>query len=81
MNAREIPYSGHDRLEHVVVADHPVDVVTEMEVRVEDVGAGRQEPLDLGVILLGQVLGSIDRTRHPSNLTTARRVAPDPPGV
>ena len=27
MNAREMPYSRHERLELVVVADHPVDVV------------------------------------------------------
>ncbi len=39
MNAREIPYLAISRLELVVVADHPVDVVPEVQVRVEDVGA------------------------------------------
>ena len=37
MNAREMPYSVHSSLELVVVADHPVDVVAEVEMGVEDV--------------------------------------------
>ncbi len=75
------PVCGHDPLERVVVADHPVDVVAEMEVRVEDVRAGRQEPLNFGVVFLDEFPGRIERASHPSNLTTTRRVAPDPPGV
>ena len=43
MKAREIPYCAHDLLERVVVADHAVDVVAEMEMRVEDVRARGQQ--------------------------------------
>ena len=43
MNAREMPYLSIS-LELVVVADHAVDVVPEVQVRVEDVGARRQQP-------------------------------------
>ena len=40
----------HQRLEAVVVADHPVDVEAEVQVRVEDVGALRQQAAELLVV-------------------------------
>ena len=46
---------GHGRLELVVVADHPVDVVPEVEVRVEDVRAGRQEVPHLVVVACAEL--------------------------
>ena len=46
---------GHQLLELLVVADHPVDVVTEMEVGVEDVGVGRQQSPQLVIPLLDQL--------------------------
>ena len=44
------PVLRHQLLEALVVADHPVDVGAEMEVRVEDVGARRQHLPHLGVV-------------------------------
>ena len=52
---------GHERLELVVVADHAVDVVPEVEVCVEEVGARRQQLLQLGVVALDQRLCSVAR--------------------
>ena len=49
------PVPRHDGLERVVVADHPVDVVSEVEVRVEDVRARREQALQLGVVELAQL--------------------------
>ncbi len=46
-------------LELVVVADHPVDVVPEVQVGVEDVGVRRQLPLQLEIPLPDQ----LERTR------------------
>ena len=46
---------GHQRLELVVVADHAVDVVAEVEVGVEDVRPGGQQLAQLGVVALDQL--------------------------
>ena len=65
------PVAGHDPLELVVVADHPVDVVAEVEVGVEDVRAGRELAAQLGVPLLDQLEGALCRVAHPWNLAAA----------
>ena len=44
----------HQGLELVVVADHPVDVVAEMQVSVEDVRARRKQRAQLAVELIDQ---------------------------
>ena len=44
------PVVGHHPPELVVIADHPVDIGAEMEVRVEHVGARRDHPPELGVV-------------------------------
>ena len=49
------PVLGHQRLELVVVADHPVDVMSEVEMDVEDVGACRQKPLELRLPLFEEL--------------------------
>ena len=74
------PVGGHDRLEQLVVADHAVDVVAEVEVRVEDVGARRQQPLELGVVEGAQLERTGDRVSHPRNLTAAGGVTTARPG-
>ena len=52
---------GHERLELVVVADHAVDVVPEVEVRVEEVGLRRQQLPQFDVVALDQRLCSVAR--------------------
>jgi hypothetical protein len=44
----------HQRFQLVVVADHAVDVVAEVEVRVEDVGAVGKQLAELGVVTVDQ---------------------------
>ena len=61
MNAREMPYLRHQRLELVVVADHAVDVVPEVEVGVEDVRPAGQQLAQFGVVALDQRLCSVAR--------------------
>jgi hypothetical protein len=48
----------------VVDADHPVDVVAEMRVRVEDLGAFGKLPAKLVVPLRHQLLGTLQRVVH-----------------
>ena len=45
----------HQRLELVVVADHPVDVVAEVEVRVEDLCALGDQAAQIAVVALEQL--------------------------
>ena len=56
----------HQRLELVVVADHAVDVVPQVEMHVEDVGAFGQDPRKLAVPLLHELQRACLRV-HPSN--------------
>ncbi len=45
----------HHLLEPVVVAHHPVDVVAEVEVRVEELGSGGDQLPELGVVGIDQL--------------------------
>ena len=53
-------------LELVVVADHPVDVLTEVQVRVEDRGALREQPPSL-VVPAGDQLERTCLWLHPAD--------------
>ena len=56
---------GHQRLELVVVADHPVDVPAEMEVRVENLGLRRQQGLHLPVVPGDELERASEGVGHP----------------
>ena len=56
---------GHQRLELVVVADHPVDVPAQMEVRVEDLGLRRQQRLYLPVVPGDELERASEGVGHP----------------
>ena len=64
-----------DREHLVAVADHAVDVLAEMGVRVEDLGAGRQLGERERCVALEQVVRTADRV-HPLSLGRLRGVAP-----
>ena len=55
-------------LELVVVADHPVDVVAEVEVRVEDVGVLRGAPAQLLVPPRDELLRPFERFVHRTSV-------------
>ena len=63
---------AHQRLELVVVADHAVDVVAEVEVRVEDLGAVGQQPPDLVVVAADKLQRAFEGIGHPGKLTAAQ---------
>ena len=56
---------GHQRPELVVVTDHPVDVPTQMEVRVEDLGLRRQQGLHLPVVPGDELERASEGVGHP----------------
>ena len=56
---------GHQVLELVVVADHPVDVAPEVQVRVEDLGAVGQQAPDLLVVAPDQLQRAFEWVGHP----------------
>ena len=64
------PVPGHHLLEVVVVADHPVDVGAEVEMRVEDVRARRHHPSHLAVVQRRQLERPVQYMGHPRKLTT-----------
>jgi hypothetical protein len=64
------PVVRHQLLEPVVVADHPVDVGAQMEMRVEDVGAGREHSADLGVVERRELECPVHDVGHAPTLTT-----------
>ena len=68
------PVLGHHLLAGVVVADHPVDVVPEMEVHIEDVCARRQQGLELRVVDSGKLERTGESVGHLRKLTTATRL-------
>ena len=68
------PVVGHHLLERVVVADHAVDVVAEMEVHVEDVRARRQQRLKLRVVDSGELERTGESVGHLRKLTTSTRL-------
>jgi hypothetical protein len=55
----------HQLLELLVASDHPVDVVAEMDVRVEDVRVRRQLGPELVLPVGEQLLCTIERGLHP----------------
>ena len=55
----------HQLLELLVAADHPVDVVSEMDVRVEDVRVRRQLGPELVLPVGEQLLCTVERGLHP----------------
>ena len=55
---------GHHPLARVVVADHAVYVVSQVQVRVEDVGARRDQALQLLVVRRAQLERTLQRGRH-----------------
>ena len=68
------PVVGHHLLARVVVADHPVDVVPEMEVHVEDVRARGQQGLELRVVDSGELERTGESVGHLRKLTTSTRL-------
>src|SRR2546430_1436854 len=66
----------HRRDQLVVMADHPVDVVAEVRVRVEEIRACGQLVAQLGLEAGEQLLGALDRLGHLRNLPAAGRSAP-----
>jgi len=62
------PVAVEDRLELLVPSAHPVDVVAEMRVCVEDVGAGGQLRAELGLKGGEELLCSFERLAHSLNL-------------
>ena len=60
--------AAHHLGELVVVADHAVDVVPQMEVRVEDLGAGRQLAHELLVVGRAELERACERIRHLAKL-------------
>ena len=58
------PVRRHHLVELLVVADHAVDVVTEVQVGVEDVGAVGDEQAHLGVVAVAERECSVARF-HP----------------
>ena len=55
-------------IELLVAADHAVDVVAEMGVRVEDVRARGQLAAQLGLEAGEELLCALERLAHPLNL-------------
>src|SRR2546422_211436 len=65
------PVAVHELLELVVAADHPVDVVPEMRVRVEDRRTRGQLVPQLGFEPVEKLLRALERLGHPRNLPAA----------
>ena len=63
------PVPRHHGFELVVVADHPVDVVAEMEVDVEDRRARRDQAADLRVVARAELECASDSVGHVGKLT------------
>ncbi len=64
------PVPVHGRLELFEASGHPVDVVTEVRVRVEDVGACRQFGAELCLEARKELFCSFERFAHTLNLPT-----------
>ena len=64
MNVREIAVAVGDPHELVEATAHPVDVVAEVDVGVEDLGVGGQLAAKLLVVRVEQLLRSIEHVVH-----------------
>ena len=69
-----------DPLEFVVVAAEAVDVVAEVDVGVEDLGAGGKVAGELGRPGLHQLFRALERFLHPGSLCSVRSAAHGPSG-
>src|SRR5262249_32152457 len=62
------PVAVHEALELLVAAGHAVEVVAEMEVRVEDLGAFGQLAAELLVPAFDELLRALERVLHRSSV-------------
>ena len=60
--------------QHVERADHPVDVGSDVDVRVEELGSGRQAGAELLLVLLYETACPLQNLVHPVNLPGAATI-------